>query len=105
MGMYESYSDFSGYIEAIDVDSGVFEAFDSIGRPLDLFTRGGPKAYERPIVVEVRQGVPPEVRALEERSRGCVRDLEPARAGMPHFETDSLPDLIAGLMSWYKEPR
>lgn len=102
LGMYASYSDLNGYIEAVDVDDGVYEAYDSAGRPLDLSTQGGPQAYRSPVLVNVREGVPLEVEALEKRLRDCVRLSTRPRAGMPNFETDPLPELIVGLMPWYK---
>jgi hypothetical protein len=102
MSMYASYSGLNGYIEAVDVDDGVYEAFDSTGLPLDLSTYAGPKAYMRQTLVQVRDGVPPEIEALEKRLRDCVRLSTRPRAGMPNFETDPLPELIVGLMPWYQ---
>lgn len=101
LGMYASYSDLNGYIEALDVEDGVYEAYDSAGRPLDLLTQGGPKAYRCPVLVNVREGVQLEVEALEKRLRDYVRLSTRPRAGMPNFETDPLPELIVGLMPWY----
>ena len=103
--MYANYADLNGYVEAVDVDNGEYEAFDSAGRPIDLSTEGGPKEYGRPVLVGVREGVPLEVDSLTARLRGHVQGLASARAAWPNFESDSLSELIEGLMPFYREPR
>jgi hypothetical protein len=83
-------------LEAVDVNDGVYEAFDSEGRPLRLLTHG--------IVVsaELAPNSTPSPEELERRLRRHIHEIGPARAGITRPEDAALPVMLEALSRFHR---
>lgn len=66
--VFRSVEEATGYLEAIDVENGEYEAFDAEGFPLTLSVAGSRVRIER------TSGVPPKKEEVEAKLRSFVGD-------------------------------
>lgn len=78
-------------LEAVDVRDGVYEVFDSTGRPLRLTASG------ETISVELEREAEPNQPELEMRLRRFIERAGPGRLGLPDYRTATLDHLLRAL--------
>ena len=84
-------------VEAIDVNDGLYEAFDSTGTPLLLVT------HENAVSIEVPLDSTPDPAALGRRLRDYIQDVGADRVGIADLEGDSsLPVMLDALLSFQR---
>jgi hypothetical protein len=96
-GLFEVYPTIaaaSQAMEAVDVDSGLYEAFDSGGHPLMLV------AYGKLVSIELPPDSVPDRAELESRLRKYIRYLGADRVGLANPDDVSLPVMLDTLLSF-----
>jgi hypothetical protein len=96
ISVFESVKSAESYIEAIDVDDGVYQAWDSEGRVLTLTADPPYKALiTRAVHISVEQPEKLEPEKLEAYLAKVLRKYVD-----PKFESISLEETIAKIVSW-----
>jgi hypothetical protein len=81
-------------VEAVDVNDGLYEAFDSEGRVLSLVV------HENRVALEVSPNSQPDAAELEGRLRKHIEAVGTARVGVANLDSTPLPVLLQALISF-----
>jgi hypothetical protein len=86
--IFESISEVRNNLEAIDVNAGTYEAFDTRGRPVALTATG----YE--VNAEILSDEDPDENSLVEVLRNFIQKVGPQRFGLIDWKNADLATLV-----------
>jgi len=98
--VFENSGEALAYAEAVDVEDGEYEAFDSEGRMLTLGTTPGGRYGRKRVVILDAEEQPLHQEELRVKLLSFLR-----RAGTPPDPSASLDALISALQAWRHNPR
>jgi len=94
--VYSTVGDACSWLEAVDVDDGLYEAFDSVGHSLRLFTDGNSVGIDLP----ADSDSDPE--EFTRRLRSNIHRIGVDRVGVADLESASIPIMLAALQSFQR---
>ena len=92
--VYSTVGDACSWLEAVDVDDGLYEAFDSAGHSLRLFTEG------RFVRIELPADSVSDPEGFARRIRSHIRQIGADRVGVADVEDASIPTMLAALQAF-----
>lgn len=89
--VYATVGEACSWLEAVDVDDGLYEAFDSAGHSLRLFTEG------RFVRIDLPADSVSDPEGFARRIRSHIRQIGADQVGVADLENASIPIMLAAL--------